>query len=121
MGFLYNPLYPRSWSRYAMTFYDQSLQLKYTGLNSASTYHFKIVYFNDNSNQPQQSTRLQANNVILHDYQEPPYPMAEEIFIIYGQNIIGKNGELIVSCNRKPGVGGNGMTCKICEVTLIEL
>ena len=34
--------------------------------------------------------------------------------------VVGGDGNMVVSCDRRPGLGGNGMTCKICEMTLIE-
>ena len=120
MGFQMNPRYPRSWSRYAMSFYDQPLRLKYTGLKKSAQYHLKIVYFADGKGEAGQETRLRANGVLLHDYQNPPFPMVEQDFLIDGTRIVGSDGNMVVSCDRRPGLGGNGMTCKICEITLIE-
>eukprot|EP00943_MAST-04B_sp_MAST-4B-sp1_P003526 g3526.t1 len=115
----YNPMHPRSWSRYSVVFYDNSLQLKYTNLK-ATTYHLKIVYFSDKKHDEGQVTRLKANDVVLHDYKPPPYPMEEQIFVIDGESVIRDDGVLLISCNRPSGLGGNGMTCRICEVTLME-
>ena len=121
MGFQLNPEYPRSWSRYAMSFYDQPLRMKYTGLKKSALYQLTIVYFADGKGETGQQTRLRANGVLLHDYQNPPFPMAEQDFMVNGTSMIGGDGSMIVSCDRRPGLGGNGMTCKICEITLIEV
>ena len=80
----------------------------------------KIVYFADGKGDSGQETRLRANGVLLHDYQNPPFPMVEQDFLIDGRRMVGGDGNMVVSCDRRPGLGGNGMTCKICEITLIE-
>jgi hypothetical protein len=43
----YRPQWPRSWWTYAESFYDEPLQMRYTGLDPAAQYRIRVVYAGD--------------------------------------------------------------------------
>jgi hypothetical protein len=62
------------------------------------------------------TSRLTANDELLHDYQIPPATMQVQRYPISRNTTAG--GKLVVRCNQEKGVGGTGRTCEIAEVWL---
>ena len=117
-----------SWSRYVQAFYDEHITLRYTGLNTARNYTWRVVYV---GGMPEVAAppglrsqncvpfRLVANGgTLLHDYMLPPTPTKVLEFAI-PHSILTRNGTLQLTCSAAPGGGGSGRTCKIAESWLI--
>ena len=120
-----------AWTRSANSFYDQPLQLQFDGLDAQASYGLQIVYFTTGpdpagctntscpcieSNICRAPVRLMANGELVHGYQAPPLPMQALSFSL-PQNTT-KGGTLQLSCNQRPGQGGDGRTCCVSEVWL---
>ncbi len=105
-----------SWWNNATSLYDEALQLRYRGLDSAAHYQLRVVYASD---LPNRKIRLVANDTVeIHPFMTkkiPPWPLE---FNLPAEAT--KNGELTLSWFREPGLGDNGRGCQVAEVWLIK-
>ncbi len=109
---------PAPWQRYAMSFFDAPLVLRYTGLRGDTLYRLRIVYWPYNRDPVADQHRLVTKSgYLVHDYLSAPRPTQELRFDIPG-NVTG-GGTLTLLCERRSGLGGNGMTCEVSEVWLV--
>ncbi|MGD0365022.1 MAG: hypothetical protein ABSC93_29430 [Bryobacteraceae bacterium] len=111
----YHPQWPRSWWTYAESFYDEPLQMRYTGLDPAAHYRIRVVYAGDS---PGRKIRLSAGALEIHPLMLKPQPVRPIEFEI--PRAATARGELDLSWYREPGLGGNGRGCEVAEVWLIE-
>ena len=112
-----------SWQSYALTFYDNSLNLVYTELDQNAQYVLDIVYFGkvqmDGGGGSSGGSRLMANDELLHDYKPAPEMMQVESFPISKETTSG--GSVVLRCNQPPGMGGTGRACQISEIWLRQM
>ena len=112
-----------AWQRYGLTFFDNSLNLIYTGLDRNAGYVLDVAYHGGNaavlSEASAGANRLTANGEVLHDYRSPPAMMEVQRFPISKGTTAG--GTLTVRCSQPPGLGGTGRTCEIAEVWLRQV
>ncbi len=112
----YHPHWPKSWWTYAESFYDEPLQMRYTGLDPAAQYRIRVTYAGDS---PGRKIRLVAGNGIeVHPLMLKPQPVRPIEFDIPRGAIA--SGELNLSWYREPGLGGNGRGCEVAEVWLMK-
>ena len=116
----YRPQWPRSWWTYAESFYDEPLQMRYTGLDRAAEYRVRVVYAGDSSGR---KIRLVAGGtglqpVEIHPLLLKPQPVRPIEFDI--PRAATAQGELELSWYREAGLGGNGRGCQVAEVWLIK-
>ena len=116
----YLPQWPRSWWTYAESFYDEPLQMRYTGLDRAAEYRVRVVYAGDSSGR---KIRLVAGGtglqpVEIHPLLLKPQPVRPIEFDI--PRAATAQGELELSWYREAGLGGNGRGCQVAEVWLIK-
>ncbi|HVN04511.1 MAG TPA: hypothetical protein VMT86_08850, partial [Bryobacteraceae bacterium] len=117
----YQPRWRRSWWTYAESYYDEPLEMRYTGLDAAAQYRIRVVYAGDS---PGRKIRLVAGDGIeVHPLMRKPQPVAPVEFDIpraatargtldlkwYGE--AGRGGD---------GRGGDGRGCEVSEVWLIR-
>lgn len=122
-----------AWHRYAQTYGDHPLVLRYTNLDPGAAYNVSLVYafagFEapplssliavDGSDVADYETRGQnASRAILHDFMPAPSPTRRISFAIPAA--ITRNGNLRLECHQPPGAAqnGNGRGCQIAEVWL---
>jgi hypothetical protein len=118
----YRPHWPKSWWTYAESFYDEPLQMRYTGLDRAAQYRIRVVYAGDS---PGRKIRLMASGtglrpveVEIHPLMLKPQPVRPIEFDI--PRDATSSGELQLSWYREAGLGGNGRGCEVAEVWLIK-
>jgi hypothetical protein len=103
-----------SWIDYAWGLTDNTVTLRYTGLDSDAEYQVRVVYPDVNS---RAKIRLMANDTTeIHPYITRVRPMAPVAFDIPRSATQG--GTLKLSWNRELGLGGNGSGNGISEVWL---
>jgi hypothetical protein len=103
------------WKRCAETLWDTPLRMRYAGLDTNASYRLRVVYGSDS---PQRKIRCMAGDVEIHPYMARPFPQKPMEFAIPPGAI--RSGELNLSWNLEPGLGGNGRRCQICEVWLVR-
>ncbi len=111
----YHPQWPRSWWTYAESFYDEPLQMRYTGLDPAAQYRIRVVYAGDS---PGRKIRLSAGALEIHPLMLKPQPVRPLEFEI--PRAATAQGELDLSWYREAELGGNGRGCEVAEVWLIK-
>jgi hypothetical protein len=116
----YRPQWPRSWWTYAESFYDEPLQMRYTGLDRAAEYRIRVVYAGDSLGR---KIRLVAGGtgpqpVEIHPLMLKPQPVRPIEFDI--PRAATAQGELDLKWYREAGLGGNGRGCEVAEVWLIK-
>ena len=118
----YHAHWPKSWWTYAESFYDEPLQMRYTGLDRAAQYRIRVVYAGDS---PGRKIRLMARgtgaqpvDLEVHPLLLKPQPVRPIEFDI--PRAATSSGELNLSWYREAGLGGNGRGCEVAEVWLIK-
>jgi hypothetical protein len=112
----YQPKWRQSWWTYAESFYDEPLQMRYTGLDPAAEYRVRVVYAGDSSGR---KIRLVAGEGIeIHPLMRKPQPVEPIEFNI--PRAATAKGGLDLAWYREPGLGGNGRGCEVAEVWLIK-
>jgi hypothetical protein len=111
----YRPQWPKFWWTYAESFYDEPLQMRYTGLDPAAQYRTRVVYAGDS---PGRKIRLMAGALEIHPLMLKPQPGRPVEFDI--PHAATAQGELNLSWYREAGLGGNGRGCEVAEVWLIK-
>ncbi len=111
----YHPHWPRSWWTYAESFYDEPLQMRYTGLDPAAQYRIRVVYAGDSSGR---KIRLMAGNLEVHPLMRKPQPVRPVEFEI--PRAATAQGSLDLSWYGEAGLGGNGRGCEVAEVWLMK-
>lgn len=99
----------KSWWDHAITFYEQPLRMKYTGLDPGARYNVRVVYGAG-------PVRLMAGASQVHDYIQRPYEVMEYPIPLESS----RDGTLTLEWNRPPGAGGPGRGCQVAEVWLIK-
>jgi hypothetical protein len=108
------PEWPMSWWHWAETLYDQPLQLRYTGLDSAARYKLRVVYGREGR---AVKVRLVANEMTeVHPFLSRPFERLE--FDLPPAST--RSGNLTLNWTQEPGAGGNGRGCEVAEVWLIK-
>jgi len=103
-----------SWIDYAWGLTDNTVTLRYTGLDPDAEYQVRVVYPDVNS---RAKIRLMANDITeIHPYITRVRPMAPVAFDVPRSATQG--GTLKLSWNRELGLGGNGSGNGISEVWL---
>ena len=105
----------RSWWRHAEALNETPLRLRYSGLNDAAKYTVRVVYAGDSLTR---EIRLTAGDKEVHPFIRKPSPVKPLEFEIPAGAI--RNGELILTWHRQPGLGGNGRGNQVSEVWLIR-
>jgi hypothetical protein len=104
------------WARHAESLYDAPLKLHYTHLDPDARYRVRIVYAGDS---PRKKIRLVAGDGIqIHPLMEKPIPTCPLEFDIPPEATA--RGELTLTWQAEPGLGGNGRGCQVTEVWLIR-
>ena len=111
----YRPQWPKSWWTYAESFYDEPLQMRYTGLDPAAEYRIRVVYAGDSSGR---KIRLVAGALEIHPLMLKPQPVRPIEFDI--PRAATAQGTLDLAWYREAGLGGNGRGCQVAEVWLIK-
>jgi hypothetical protein len=105
-----------SWMDHAESLYDAPLQMHYTGLDPRARYKVRAVYGGDN---PKRKLRLEAGEKIeIHPYMPKPVPFTPIEFAI--PPAATERGELTLTWQGEPGLGGNGRGCQVSEVWLLK-
>jgi len=95
---------------------DAPLQLRYTHLDPNAHYKVRVVYGGDS---PKKKIRLTAGDGLeVHPLMPKPWPIQPIEFDIPAKATAG--GELTLTWQREPGLGGNGRGCQVSEVWLIK-
>ena len=115
VGFSYRPAQRSSWWTHAESLVDAPLQMHYSDLDRGAQYKIRVVYGGDS---PATKIRLVANGVQVHPLITKPSPVRPVEFDIPQEAT--EKGELDLSWNREPGLGGNGRGCQVSEVWLIR-
>jgi hypothetical protein len=105
-----------SWLNHAESMHDAPLQLRYTHLDANAQYKVRVVYGGDS---PKKKIRLTAGDGLeVHPLMPKPWPVQPIEFDITAKATAG--GELTLTWQREPGLGGNGRGCQVSEVWLIK-
>lgn len=106
----------RSWWRHAEALGDAPLKMRYTGLDPAARYKIRVLYAGDSLTR---EIRLTAGDgTEVHPFMPKPAPIRPVEFDIPEKAI--RNGELVLTWTRQPGLGGNGRGNQVSEVWLIR-
>jgi hypothetical protein len=111
----YHSHWPKSWWTYAESFYDEPLQMRYTGLDPATQYRIRVAYAGDS---PGRKIRLMAGALEVHPLMLKPQPVRPVEFDI--PRAATAQGTLDLAWYREAGLGGNGRGCEVAEVWLIK-
>jgi len=112
----YQPRWRRSWWTYAESYYDEPLEMRYTGLDPAAQYRIRVVYAGDS---PGRKIRLVAGDGMeVHPLMRKPQPVAPVEFDI--PRAATARGVLDLKWYGEAGRGGNGRGCEVAEVWLIR-
>ena len=107
---------PVSWKRWAESLFDAPLELHYTGLDPRGRYKVRVVYSGD---ERAAVVRMMCNgNMEIHPFIHKPWPPRPLEFDIPSEATA--TGELSLTWNREPGLGGNGRGCQVAEVWLLK-
>jgi hypothetical protein len=116
VGFSYRPALRTSWWTDAQTLGDTPLKVQYRDLDRTAEYKIRVVYAGDS---PNAQIRLVANGSIeIHPLMKKPAPLGPIEFDIPREAT--RNGELLLTWNRDPALGGNGRGCQVSEIWLIR-
>ncbi len=116
-GFSQPPSGRISWGRDAQALHDGTLNMRYTGLDPGARYRLRVVYSGDIA---LWKVRLRTGTgVEIHPYLSRPQPVQPIEFAV-PTGAVTDSGELTLSWNREPGIGGNGRGCQVSEVWLIR-
>src|SRR6185503_7540411 len=94
------PEWPMSWWHWAEPLYDQTLHLRYTGLDSAARYKVRVVYGREGR---AAKIRLLANETEVHPFLHKPFERLEFELPLAST----RSGKLTLSWMQEPGAGGN--------------
>ncbi len=111
----YHAHWPRSWWTYAESFYDEPLQMHYSGLDASAQYRLRVVYAGDS---PGRKIRLMAGAREVHPLMLKPQPVRPVEFDVPREATA--HGDLELSWYREAGLGGNGRGCEVAEVWLMK-
>jgi hypothetical protein len=125
----YHAHWPRSWWTYAESFYDDPLQMRYTGLDRTAQYRIRVVYAGDSPGRrirlvgrASRPARVLQNpppvEIEIHPLMLKPQPVRPIEFDI--PRAATAQGTLDLSWYRESGLGGNGRGCEVAEVWLIK-
>jgi len=105
-----------SWLNHAESMNDAPLQLRYPHLDANAQYKVRVVYGGDS---PKKKIRLTAGDGLeVHPLISKPWPIRPVEFDIPAKAVA--SGELTLTWQREPGLGGNGRGCQVSEVWLIK-
>ena len=116
ISFIRNPRpeFPVSWWHWAEPLHDQSLQMRYTGLDPSARYKLRVVYGREGR---AAEIRLVANDTTeIHPYLTKPFERLE--FDLPAATT--HSGNLTLSWTQEPDGGGHGRGCQAAEVWLIK-
>jgi hypothetical protein len=100
----------KSWQTQALALYDASLTLRYTGLNRSASYKVRVVYgAGPMSLTANGKTEIHAE--LTKRYEPLEFDIPPDAT---------RDGQLWLSWRGKPGIGGAGRGCQVCEVWLIR-
>ena len=111
------------WQRWAQTYADEPLTLRYTGLDPTARYSVEIVYaYQGWGDRP--VSRLYAKGIaggpsaLLHDYIAAPVPARPLAFAV--PHKVTASGSMSIECSQPEGSaqGNSGRGCLIAEVWL---
>ena len=106
----------RSWITHAETFWEQPLEMRYTGLDSKARYRVRIVYGGDTTTA---EMRLMAGDQYeVHPYRRKEVTPTPVEFAIPPAATAG--GQLSLKWTKTPGFGGAGRGVQVSEVWLIR-
>jgi hypothetical protein len=103
---------PRAWWDYIETHYDHPLRLHYPEVDRKARYKVRVVYADADG----VKSRLFAGDHQLHGYDQKAWQSLE--FDIPAEATA--KGELTLTWEMEPGIGGNGRGCQVCEVFVIK-
>lgn len=115
-GFALRTDWPVAWRRYAQTFHDAPLRMRYHGLNPRARYRIRVTYSGDS---PKGRIQCKANGQEVHPLIVKPNPVRPIEFDIPAGATA--QGELTLEWNQEPGRGGNGRGCQVAEVWLMKV
>ncbi len=116
VGFSYRPALRSSWWNHAEALGDAPLKIHYGDLDRTAEYKIRVVYAGDS---PNAQIRLVANGSIeIHPLMKKPAPVGPIEFDIPKEAT--RNGELLLTWNRDPALGGNGRGNQVSEIWLIR-
>lgn len=105
-----------SWWHHAESLWDAPLHMHYKGLDPAARYRLRVVYAGDSVKPKIRLTA--ADGIEIHPWIERPVPFRPLEFDIPPEATRG--GELVLTWQREPGLGGNGRGCQVAEVWLLK-
>lgn len=116
VGFAPRAALRTSWRDHAEALFDGTLRMRYTGLDPAARYRLRVVYCGDAI---KRRIRLAADDKFeIHPLIEKPFPCRPLEFEIPAEATA--DGELWLSWQQEPGLGGNGRGCQVSEVWLLR-
>jgi hypothetical protein len=115
VGFGGRPDWRISWTQHAFAMHEQPVQLHYDGLDTQARYKVRVIYAGDNF---RYKVKLDSEKGVVHDWFKKPMPPAPVEFDIPAEATA--NGDLTLSWNIEPGLGGNGRSNQVAEVWLIR-
>ncbi len=105
-----------SWRDHAEALFDNTLRMHYSGLDPSARYRLRVVYGGD---AVKRRIRLVADDQYeIHPLIEKPFPFRPLEFEIPPEATA--DGELWLSWQQEPGLGGNGRGCQVSEVWLLK-
>jgi hypothetical protein len=108
------PEWPLSWWHWAESLYDQSLQLRYTGLDPAARYNVRVVYGREG--RAARIRLLASDSTEIHPFLTKPFERLEYEL----PPATTRSGNLTLNWTQEPGAGGNGRGCQVAEVWLLK-
>ena len=104
-----------SWWHHAEALNDSPLHMRYEHLDPSLRYKVRIVYAGDS---PTRKIRLDADGIEVHPLIQKPLPVRPVEFDIPAKAT--EDGQLRLTWNPEPGLGGNGRGTQVAEVWLIK-
>jgi hypothetical protein len=105
-----------SWMDHAESLYDTPLHMQYLDLDKTTRYKLRVLYGGDN----RRKIRLVANNTTeIHPHMERPLPYKILEFEIPKQ--LTATGQLHLTFEPEPSLGGNGRNTQVSEVWLLPI
>ncbi len=109
-----------SWWNNAEALHDNTLQLRYDGLDPKARYRVRVVYAGDTD---RWKIRLDAGDAAasrpVHDLMARPAPVQPVEFGLPAGSVTAK-GELLLTWSCEKGRPGNGRGCQVAEVWLLR-
>lgn len=113
IGFRHQDGWRTSWQRHAYVLYEQTLQMRYTGLDPNAEYQLRVVYGGDGY---RFKIGCWADSQVVHGYiDKPTSPQVLEFDVPPSTTA---DGELILNWRQPPGGGSNGRGAQVAEVWL---